>query len=92
MTSKTQPELVDVSSLTSIDTVSAHLPLLEEAEKECRAQITSLVEDELQNGVSHAMAIHELKQRRTIIEFHIIFLRSRLSRLKDEQASLTPAP
>lgn len=82
-----RPELVDVSSLTSIPSVSEHLELLEQAQKECVDGITVLMEEELQRkGVTHAAAIHELKQRRTIIEFQITFLRSRLNRLKEEDA------
>ena len=82
-----RPELVDVSLLTSIPSVSEHLALLEQAQKECVDGIAALMEEELQRkGVTHAAAIHELKQRRTIIEFQITFLRSRLNRLKEEDA------
>ncbi len=86
MNTANKPELVDVSSLTSIDTVTAHLELLTSAENECRQNINQLMNDELENrALSHAETIHDLKQRRTVIEFQILYLRSRLSRLQDEQ-------
>ena len=85
MTQTQNPELVDVSLLTDIPSVSAHLSPLETAEEECRLAINTFMQEELaQRNISHAAAIHELKQRRTVIEFVRTFLRSRLSRLHDE--------
>ena len=87
MTRNQLPELVDVSSLTSIEQVANHLTLLEQAKKECLEDIAALMAEELERkGVTHATAIHDLKQRRTVVEFQITFLRSRLNRLKDEKA------
>lgn len=87
MTQNPRPELVDVSLLTSIPLVSDHLSLLEQAKKECLDNIAVLMDEELQRkGVTHAATIHDLKQRRTVIEFQITFLRSRLSRLQEEEA------
>lgn len=80
-----KPELVDVSSLTSIELVTSHLSLLQQAEKECLDSISALMAEELERkGVTHAAAIHDLKQRRTVIEFQITYLTSRLNRLKEE--------